>query len=162
MRNALCLVRRIHGHAGPGPSGHWRMCQRNAPQILCGRCRLDGRHHRLGAGRTVRRPCGAGLRQPRRAPQSRHYAGLGRHQRELFAGSLLLVGATARRHERRGDHDSAFRPALEAHARSRCQAGRLLHQRRGAQSSQRTSSAKSSAPWCWSLWPAQSFRTASP
>ena len=65
-------------------------------------------HHRLGAGRALRRACGAGLRQSGRAPESCHYAGRGGQQRQLLAGAYLLVGANAGRHVRRNAHDAAL------------------------------------------------------
>ena len=51
-----------------------------------------------------------------------------------------------------------YAPALEAHARSSGQAGRLLHQRRGAQSAASTSSARSLGTAVLVWWPAPSSR----
>ena len=66
--------------------------------------------------------------------ESGHHAGRRGEQRELFAGAEHVVGAVAGRDGGRGADDAALCAALVAHARSGGQAGRLLHQRGGAQS----------------------------
>ncbi len=147
--NAFCVAGRVYGHAGPGASGHGRWRGRYVTQVVCGRRGLDGDYNRLGAGRTLRRPGGAGIRKCGSASEPGHYAGLGGDQRGLLPCSFLLVSAVAGRNERRNVDDSALRTALEAHARSCGQARHLLHQRGRAQPNFQCLQRSLWVPWCW-------------